>query len=295
MNSVRFIPIVFILLWATGFIGARYAMPHAEPFWFLSLRFAIAGLLLMAFALVRRRTTPSRNQVINAMCAGALIHGAYLSCVFWAIRNGMTAGMSALIIGLQPILTTLIAGRTLGTQTNMRHWGGLVVGMVGVVLVLWPKLEIQTTGFRMDTIVASFAAVVFISAGTVWQKRVDTGSDLITGTAWQYAGALLVTATLSAIFETQSFNNNAELWFALAWAVGVLSIGAVYLLMVLIRDGAINSVAALFYLVPAVTAIMANILFDERLYGLQIVGMALVAGAVWIATSQRFNLARDSA
>jgi drug/metabolite transporter (DMT)-like permease len=295
MNTARFIPIVFVLLWATGFIGARYAMPHAEPFWFLALRFAIAGSLLAAFTLARRRSFPNLNQIINAMFAGALIHGAYLSCVFWAIRNGLPAGMSALIIGLQPIITTLLAGQFLGTVTSARHWAALGFGLVGVMLVLWPKLEITTPGFNAETITASFAAVVFISAGTIWQKRVDTGTDLITGTAWQYAGAVLLTGILSALFETQSFDNSAELWFAMAWAVGVLSIGAICLLMILIRDGAINSVAALFYLVPAVTAIMANILFDEQLHGIQIAGMVLVAGAVWIATSQRFNLARASA
>ncbi len=270
-------------------------MPHAEPFWFLALRFAIAGALLAGFAVATRRPFPNKRQSINAMFAGALIHSAYLSCAFWAIRNGLPAGMSALIVGLQPIITTLLAGRFLGATTNVRHWSGLGLGLVGVVLVLWPKLSIATTGFSTGTIAASFAAVTFVSAGTIWQKRVDTGTDLVTGTAWQYAGAVLLTGILSALFETQSFDNSAELWFAMVWAVGALSIGAVYLLMVLLRDGAINSVAALFYLVPAVTAVMARILFDEQLHGIQIVGMALVAGAVWIATSQRFSLARASA
>jgi drug/metabolite transporter (DMT)-like permease len=286
---------LFVILWATGFIGARYAMPHSEPFWFLALRFAIAGTLLSTFAAFTRRPFPFGKQALNAIFAGVLIHGAYLSCVFWAIKHGMPAGMSALIIGLQPIITTLLAGQFLGGTTNARHWTGLGLGLIGVLLVLWPKLTITTTGFNTETITASFAAVVFISAGTVWQKRVNTGSDLITGTAWQYVGAAVLTGVLSMIFETQRFDNSAELWFAMAWAVGVLSIGAICLLMVLIRDGAINSVAALFYLVPAATAVMANILFDEQLHGIQIAGMALVAAAVWVATTQRFNLARVSA
>ncbi len=286
---------LFVILWATGFIGARYAMPHSEPFWFLALRFAIAGALLLAFSAVTRRPFPNQKQALNAIFAGVLIHGAYLSCVFWAIKHGMPAGMSALIIGLQPIITTLLAGLFLGSTTNARHWAGLGVGLVGVVLVLWPKFAIASVGFNTATITASLAAVVFISAGTVWQKRVDTGSDLITGTAWQYAGAVILTGLLSMFFETQKFDNSTELWFAMAWAVGVLSIGAICLLMVLIRDGAINSVAALFYLVPAVTAVIANILFDEQLHGIQIAGMVLVAAAVWVATSQRFSRARASA
>jgi drug/metabolite transporter (DMT)-like permease len=234
-------------------------------------------------------------QAKNAMFAGALIHGVYLSCIFWAIRNGMPAGMSALIIGLQPIITTLLAGQFLGTTTNWRHWCGLGIGMVGVTLVMWPKLAIVTTGFTVATISACCIAVLAVSAGTIWQKRVDTGSDLVVATAWQYFGALILTSLLSLAFENQYFDNSSELWFALVWAVGVLSIGAIYLLMMLIRDGAINSIAALFYLVPAVTAIMARLLFDEQLHGIQIFGMALVASAVWIATTQRFNRERASA
>jgi drug/metabolite transporter (DMT)-like permease len=295
MKIIHIIPLAFVLLWATGFIGARYAMPHAEPFWFLALRFAIAGALLAAFALATHRTMPSPRQIRNAMVAGALIHGAYLACVFWAIRNGLPAGMSALIIGLQPIITTLLAAQFLGSTTNERHWGALVLGLLGVCLVLWPKLSAPTQGFNAATIAASFAAVVFISSGTIWQKRVDTGPDLVYGTAWQYAGAVMLTLILSLAFENQSFDNSAELWLAMAWSVAVLSIGAIFLLMMLIRDGAINSVAALFYLVPAVTAIMANILFDEQLHGIQFIGMGLVAGAVWIASSQRFSRARASA
>ncbi len=295
MSLSRSIPIVFVLLWATGFIGARYAMPHAEPFWFLALRFTIAGIMLAGFALATQRGLPTSRQILNAMFAGALIHGAYLACVFWAIRNGLPAGMSALIIGLQPIITTLLAGRFLGSTTNWRHWSGLILGLTGVCFVLWPKLGIPTLGFNAFTIAASFAAVFFISAGTIWQKRVDTGTDLVMGTAWQYAGAVLLTGTLSLAFEEQMFDNSTELWLAMAWSVAVLSIGAIYLLMMLIRDGAINSVAALFYLVPAVTAIMANMLFDEQLHGIQFFGMALVAAAVWIASTQRFSRARASA
>jgi drug/metabolite transporter (DMT)-like permease len=295
MSITRTIPLIFVLLWATGFISARYAMPHADPFWYLTLRSLIAGFLLATFAVLTGRTFPNKQQAINAMCAGALIHGAYLSCIFWAISKSLPAGMSALIIGLQPIITTVLASKFLGTQTSPRHWGGLALGLIGVLLVLWPKLFVVTTGFDWTTISACFAAVLFISAGTVWQKRIDTGPDLLLGTAWQYAGAALVTILLSLAFENQRFDNTAELWFAMAWAVGVLSIGAIGLLMILIRDGSINSVAALFYLVPAVTAIMANILFDEKLHDIQFLGMALVAGAVWIATYERRSLARDSA
>lgn len=289
------VPALFVVLWATGFIGAKYAMPHAEPFWFLAIRFAIAGLMLGTFAIFTGKTLPAKATVINALIAGTLIHGAYLACVFWAIRNGLPAGMSALIVGLQPILTTLLAGLVLGERTGPRHWIALGAGLAGVALVLWPKLTIASAGFNPATISASFLAVLSISAGTVWQKKTGGTADMVTGTAFQYAGAVLVTAILSLLFENQQFDSTLELWFALAWLIIVLSIGAIFLLMVLIRRGSMNSVAALFYLVPAVTAVMAWLLFDEQLHPVQLIGMVVVAAAVWIATAQRrSSLLRES-
>ena len=289
-------PALFVLLWATGFIGAKYAMPHAEPFWFLAVRFGIAGLCLTGFALVTGRRIPARATLVNAMIAGALIHGVYLACVFWAIHNGLPAGMSALIVGLQPILTTLLAGLFLNEKTGVRHWTALAAGLAGVALVLWPKLAVASVGVNPATITASFAAVLAISSGTVWQKKTGGAGDMVMGTALQYAGAVLVTLLLSLLFETREFDATPELWFALAWLVIVLSLGAIFLLMLLIRRGSMNSVAALFYLVPAVTAILAWLLFDEQLHAMQIAGMAIVAAAVWIATSQpRDSRLRESA
>lgn len=289
-------PGLFVLLWATGFIGAKYAMPHAEPFWFLALRFAIAGLILALFAMASRRPWPSPVAARNALIAGSLVHGIYLACVFWAIHNGLPAGMSALIVGLQPILTAILAAVLINEAADRRHWIALGAGLIGVLLVLWPKLTLNSAGFNAATICASFLAVLAISGGTVWQKKTGSGSDLVTGTALQYAGATLVTGILSLLFENQHFDSTPELWFALAWLVLVLSIGAIFLLMLLIRNGSINRVGALFYLVPAVTALMAYGLFDERLTNVQLIGMAIVACAVWIAAGQRRAIRlRDSA
>jgi drug/metabolite transporter (DMT)-like permease len=289
------IPALFVLLWATGFIGARYAMPHAEPFWFLAVRFAIAGVFLALYAAVSGRKMPDMTVIRNAAITGALVHGGYLACVFWAIRHGLPAGMSALIVGLQPILTALLAALVLHERAGPRHWAALAAGLAGVALVLWPKLAIASEGFNPATIAASFLAVLCISAGTVWQKKTGGASDMVTGAAFQYAGAGLVTLALSLLFETQRFDGAAELWFALAWLVIVLSIGAIILLMLLIQRGSMNSVAALFYLVPAVTAVMAWLLFGEQLAPIQLIGMAVVAAAVWIAASQPRSRLRDSA
>ena len=292
----RFIPILFVLLWATGFIGAKFAMPHAEPFWFLAVRFAIAGAILAFVALTTRRTWPAATAAINALIAGSLVHGVYLASVFWAIRSGLPAGMSALIVGLQPILTTILAALLVSERADRRHWLALAAGLAGVFIVLWPKLALSSEGINAATIAASFLAVLAISGGTVWQKRTGGASDLVTGTALQYAGATLVTGLLSIMFETQQFDATPQLWFALAWLVLVLSIGAIFLLMLLIRDGSMNRVGALFYLVPAVTALMAWVLFGETLSLLQLAGMIVVAAAVWIAAGQRReSRLRDSA
>ncbi len=203
--------------------------------------------------------------------------------------------MSALIVGLQPIVTTILASFLLHEKTSRRHWVALAAGLAGVALVLWPKLTTASEGFNTATISVSFLAVLSISAGTVWQKKTGGTSDMVTGTAIQYAGAVLFTLILSSLFEKQQFDSTPELWFALAWLVIVLSIGAIFLLMLLIQRGSMNSVAALFYLVPAVTAIMAWALFGEKLYPVQLVGMVIVAAAVWIATSQPRSLLRANA
>jgi drug/metabolite transporter (DMT)-like permease len=285
MTSARnFIPALFVLLWATGFIGARYAMPWAEPFSFLAVRFVLAFLLLGGVAIVLRSPRLSLRQILMAGIAGVLMHGVYLGGVFWAIHRGMPAGLSALIVGLQPLLTALLAGRLLGEKVLPRHWAGLAAGFVGVVIVLAPKLGQMDAGITWATLAASLIAVAGMSAGTIWQKRFLGGDDLVAGTCWQYAGGALLMCVFSLAFETRQFTLNGELVFAMAWLVLVLSIGAIGLLMVLIRDGEMSKVASLFYLVPAVTALIAWPLFGEDLTPVQIAGMAVATFGVALAT-----------
>jgi drug/metabolite transporter (DMT)-like permease len=282
----KYFPALFVVLWATGFIGARYAMPWCEPFVFLSARFIIAAALLGAFAAISGSVWPNWHLALHAIIAGALIHGVYLSAVFWAIRNGLPAGMSALIVGIQPLVTALAAGATLGETITRRHWAGLVIGLAGIIMVLAPKIDIAGGGINAGTLSASIISVLGISAGTIWQKRFVTGVDLRTSTTCQYVGAALLTTLLTLVFETQQYTLNAELVFAMVWLVAVLSIGAIFLLMILIREGALSKVASLFYLVPGVTAIMAWALFNESLSPLQITGMCVTALAVALATGQ---------
>jgi len=285
--SNRLIPALFVFLWATGFIGARYAMPWAEPFAFLAVRFVLAFAILGVAALFWGSARLSPRNIGLAVVAGVLMHGIYLGGVFWAIRNGMPAGLSALIVGLQPLITAVLAGSLLGEKILARHWAGLAAGFLGVAIVLEPRLATIGAGVNWETLTASFIAVAAMSAGTVWQKRFLTGSDLLAGTCWQYAGGAALMIALSFTLETGEFTLTGELVFAMAWAVLVLSIGAIVLLMIMIRDGEISKVGSLFYLVPAVTALIAWLLFGEQLNWIQIGGMALTTAGVALATARR--------
>jgi drug/metabolite transporter (DMT)-like permease len=295
MHSLkRFIPATFVVLWATGFIGARYAMPWVEPFTFLSMRFGIAVALLAGIAVVLRKKRATSRQAMHAVVAGMLIHGVYLGGVFWAIHRGMPAGLSALIAGLQPLITAIMAGKLLGEKILPRHWIGLAIGFAGVIVVLWPKLGELGSGITAETLAASIVSVLGITFGTIWQKRFASNANLVATTVWQYVGGGTLMVLASFLFETRTVVFNGELVFALAWLVLVLSIGAIFLLMVMIRDGEMSRVASVFYLVPAVTAVMAWALFGEHLNLVQIAGMAIPTFGVALATVQPATRARAS-
>ncbi|HHZ07349.1 MAG TPA: DMT family transporter [Rhizobiales bacterium] len=281
----RLIPPLFVVLWATGFIGARYAMPWAEPFTFLAARFAIAFVLIALIARLMGARASTPRQALHSAIAGTLMHGVYLGGVFWAIDNGMPAGLSALIVGLQPLITAVMAGAFLKERILPRHWAGLAAGFAGVAMVLWPKLG-AVSGVSGAALAAAVISVFGMSAGTVWQKRFG-GGDLISGTMWQYLGGGTVTAAAALALETGAFTLSGELVFAMVWLVLVLSIGAIFLLMVMIREGAMAGVASLFYLVPAVTAVIAYVLFGETLTLFQLAGMALVTLGVGLATARQ--------
>lgn len=283
----RYIPPVFVLLWATGFLGARYAMPWSEPFSFLTVRFALAYLILAALSLWLSPGRLNWRQAGQAVIAGVLIHGVYLGGVFWAVHRGLPAGISALIAGLQPLVTSVLAGWLLKERIAPRQWLGLTTGLAGVVIVLWPKLGVTGAGINAATLTASAVAVLAISSGTIWQKRFGTRADPLANTAWQYVGAAAVMALGSMLFEMRHFVLNGELLFALVWLTLVLSIGAIFLLMRMIREGEMARVSSLFYLVPAVTAIIAWVLFGETLTPIQIVGMAVATLGVALATARK--------
>lgn len=293
-SLARFIPVVFVILWATGFIGARYAMPWAEPFTFIWVRIVISiALLILLIPVFKAESLPPMT-AFHAAIAGMLMHGVYLGGIFWAVKNGLPAGLAGLVVGLQPLLTALIAGFLAGESIDRRLWFGLAIGFAGVAIVLSPKLGDFSGGVTPATISASLAAVVCMSLGTVWQKKFVAKADLLTGTIWQYVGGLALALPVSFLFETQEFVLSGELIFAMAWLVLVLSVAAILLLMVLIRAGEVSRVASLFYLVPAVTALMAWALFGETLTAVQLVGMAITTLGVAIATVQSTTALRGA-
>jgi len=280
----RFFPGLFVILWATGFIGARYAMPWAEPFTFLGMRFTLACVIMAGLAWLCGNRAASARQAGRAMIAGVLIHGVYLGGVFWAVHQGMPAGLAALIAALQPLLTALLAGCAVGDRIEPKHWAGLALGFAGILIVVAPTIGSLGTGVNAATLTASLLSVLGITFGTLWQKRFGAGIDLLTGTAWQYMGAAAMMILAASLFERGHVTFNGELTFALAWLVLVLSVGAIFLLMHMIREGEVARVASLFYLVPVVTALMAWALFDEKLSPLQIFGMMLASGGVALST-----------
>jgi len=281
-------PAIFVLLWSTGFIGSKLGAPYIDPMVFLTVRFAAVVPVLALLGVFLVKSWPKNPRAIgHCVITGLLVHGIYLGGVFWAIKQGMPAGASAIIVGLQPVLTAIFAVGMLGEVITRKHWISMAVGMAGLGLVLGPKFDLAGSGITIATIAVLFAAVVAISLGTVYQKRFVQDTDLLAATLWQYAGALMVTLPLTA-FESWEIAWSGELVFALAWLVVVLSIGAILLLMLLIRQGAVSKVASLFYLVPVATAIESYFLFGETLSLIQLAGMALVIGAVlMIRTAQK--------
>jgi len=289
--SARLAPAVFVLLWSTGYIASKLGAPYAEPFTFLSLRFLAVLAILLPACLMLRAPWPRGRMALHAGVAGVLIHGLYLGGTFWAIRNGMPAGVAALIVSLQPVTTALLALPLLGERIKPLHWLGLVVGLAGVGLVIAPRLGTGTVGelagIRPATLLASGLSLITITLGTIYQKRAQAHVDLRTGTVLQFAGALAVSSLIAFATETRTVVWSRDFIIALAWLVLVLSIISISLLMVMIRRSAVSQVAALFYLVPVVTVILAFVLFGETLTLVQLAGMGLVTGAVMLISRSR--------
>lgn len=277
--ALLLMPGLFVLLWSTGFIGAKLGLPYAEPMTFLVLRFAIVTVLLAGFAALTAAPWPrDLKQAGHIAVAGLLLHGIYLGGVFASIFHGVPAGISALIVGIQPLLVAAAAGSVLGEKVTPRQWLGLMLGLLGVVLVVWTKLGIgvgTAWGYAL-----SVFALVGITVGTLYQKRFCPAIDLRSGTAIQFAASTVFLAPFALLFETRQIEWSGEFIFALGWLCIVLSLGAISLLFILIRRGAAAQVSSLFFLVPPCTALVAYFLFGEKLSLLALAGMAATMAGV---------------
>jgi drug/metabolite transporter (DMT)-like permease len=267
-------PWTFVFLWSTGFVGAKLGLPYAQPVTFLLLRFVFVIALMLPIALALRAPWPATPaQVAHIAVAGVLLHGGYLGGVFTAIHGGMSAGLAALVVGLQPVLTAVAAAPILRERVTARQWLGLALGFGGVALVVAQRFTFGgLTPFSATMILLALAS---ITLGTVYQKRYCAAFDLRAGSVIQFVAAGLALAPFAFAFEHEPVRWTGEFVFALAWLVLVLSIGAISLLTLLIRRGAATKVASLFYLVPPLTAVIAFLMFGERLGALGIAGFTL--------------------
>ena len=276
----RIYPLLFVFLWSTGFIGAKYGLPDAGPLSFLLTRYGAVILLMGALALATRAPWPAGpRQWLHIAVTGLLVHATYLGGVFVAIKHGLPAGVTALVVGLQPLLTATLAGALLGETVSRRQWGGLALGLAGVGLVVSGQFGDAALGAML---LPAVVALLGITLGTLYQKRHCAGFDLRTGSVIQFAASAAATAPLCLLTEGYAVDWTGDFVFALGWLVLVLSIGAVSLLNLLIRGGSAVNVASLFYLTPPTTALIAWAVFGETLTSTAIAGMALAVSGVWL-------------
>jgi len=285
MNDARYAalaPSLFVLLWSTGFIAAKYGLPYAPPLSFLFFRFVAVAALMALVCVATGVRWPSRPaEYVNVAIAAWLVHGLYLGGVFVALSKGLPAGTAAMLVGLQPIVTVFLARVWLGEAVVARQWAGLALGLAGVWLVVRHKVSLDADPVALAALAVALAG---ISVGTLWQKRHVSHIDLRAGAAIQFAACAIVYLPLVLLLERPGdVRWTPEFLFALGWSVVVLSVGAISLLYWLLRHGAAAGVARLFFLVPPVTALMAFAMFDERLDAVAIAGMAVIVVAVALA------------
>jgi drug/metabolite transporter (DMT)-like permease len=283
---VKAMPAVFVLIWSTGFIVARYGMPYAPPFTFLLWRYFFSILCFLPWIVLARVAWPrDRTQALHLAVTGMLMHAGYLGGVWAAVKTGMGSGLSALIVGIQPVLTAIwlsTVSRAEGqAAVSRRQWLGLLLGFAGLVMVVSRKF---TQGTPLDHVTPenmgwAVMALLAITSGTLYQKRFVQPCDVRTANTVQLLAAALVTIPLAAL-EPEGMQWNGQLMGAMAWSVLGLTLGGSSLLYLLIQRGAAATVASLMYLVPPTTALIAWVLFDEQITAMTLLGTAITAVGV---------------
>lgn len=284
---VPLVPWAFVLLWSTGFIGAKYAVPYMEPFSVLLTRMLLTLLVFAGLLWWRRPPWPNRVQAGHQLVVGLLVHAGYLGAVFSAIHWQMPAGVTAIIMGLQPLLTALIGWLWLRERLLGVQWLGLLLGLAGVLLVVSQTRADGAAGAGIEAWIAALVALLSISIGTLYQKRFGGGVDLLAGAFYQYLSTALAMALLAWLFDSGQVQWSAELILSLAWLVLGLSVAGILLLLFMIREGEASRVASYFYLVPPLAALEAWLLFDETLNGLALVGILLSVAGVYLTVRRR--------
>lgn len=276
-----------MLLWSSGFIGAKLGLPFAEPLSFLLVRYLCVIVLLTLIAVAMAAPWPrDLRQTLHIAASGILIHALYLGGVFTAIHRGLPAGITAMIVGLQPLLTAVGAGALLAERVSPRQWVGLALGFGGVAMIVAHKTGAVPTTQLAAMATPAVLALLGITLGTLYQKRFCPRFDLRTGSVIQFIASALITLPFALASEAMDIAWTAQFTFALGWLVLVLSIGAITLLNLLIRSGSAVNVARLFYLTPPTTAVLAWAIFGETLTGLALGGMVLAVAGVWMARAR---------
>jgi len=278
----------FVLSWSTGFIGARWGLPYADPLTFLAVRFATVIPILAAIGVVAGAPWPRDwTQIGHNIVVGISLHGIYLGGVFIAISRGMPVGLSALVVGLMPVIAALAAGPLLGERVSRVQWTGIAMGFAGLVMVVHDKTGVSgASAWAWDWVAMALvvAALLGLSFGNLYQKRFGGTHDIRTATIWQFIGALVFVAVLAFVLEDIRLEWTIGFTGALAWLVLVQSVAGIYVLMYIIRHGEISRVAALYYLTPPITAVLGYLLFGEAMSFIEIIGIAITALGVALVT-----------
>jgi len=279
----KFAPLLFVLLWSTGFVGAKYGLPYADPFIFLGIRVLIASVILFAIASIMKSPIAIGSKAISSsVLIGFFLHACYLGGVFFAISKGLPAGVAAVVTSLQPVLVSILAVKVLGERLRTKQLAGLFLGLIGVVLVLGPSFnaDISTAG-----VIAIFVALIGSTSATLLQKKIGSGIPLVAGTAYQYLGSGSVLLAIAVATGGTSIQWSGKFVLAFIWLIAVLSVGAILLLLWLLNTGSAASVSSLFYLVPPATAVEAFFLFGEKVNTQGFLGIGVTALGVWLVIS----------
>ena len=280
MKLSKFAPLLFVLLWSTGFVGAKYGLPFADPFIFLATRVLIAALLLFVIAVVLKNPILiGRSAITRSAVIGFFLHACYLGGVFYSISQGLPAGVAAVVTSLQPVLVSLLAVKVLGEKLRAKQLIGLLLGLSGVVLVLGPSFEAQ---IPIAGVIAIVVALIGSTTATLLQKKIGTGIPLIAGTGFQYLASGAVLLCVAVVSGETHIEWSGKFIASFIWLIAVLSVGAILLLLWLLNTGSAASVSSLFYLVPPATAIEAFFLFGEKVNTQGFLGIGITALGVWL-------------